>query len=279
MVGEEGIICSEALAVSAICLYNFRFIHCIRLYNNILCWQFTIMALHVAPVVSLRCLGLGPAAELRCTVCWVLLSWGCRAFQPSVFSLAMVLLEIASYLSDLNKDLLAALFLLQLVIAFGAWAGMLLASCFSSFSFVPFDRHLHKGLRHMCISAAARRCFLHEFISHFVVQMLFADILRRRLGYLPDLWTAICGAVPIQAVYAALVFITAVLIPPHGLPYNLGQIPKLLRVPVSHWLPRPLVGDGAVTRVNTKFLPWWARAAFDQDWRMSRQNACCMTIP
>mmetsp|Transcript_18546 Transcript_18546/g.43612 ORF Transcript_18546/g.43612 Transcript_18546/m.43612 type:complete len:275 (+) Transcript_18546:64-888(+) len=265
MVDGEGILYVEAVAVCAICLYNFRFIHSIRLYNNILSWQFTILALHAAPVVSMRCLGLSHAVEYRCAVFWALLSWGCRAFLPSIFSLAMLLVEAAAYVSDLDSVLLEALFLLQLVIGFGAWSGMLLASCFSSFTFVPFDRHLNKGLRHFCASSAARRCFLHEFLSHFVVQMIFADIIRRRLGYVPNLWNAVRGAMPIQAIYAALVLTTAILIPPHGLPYNLGQIPKFLRFPVTPWLPRLLVGDGAVPRVNTRFLPWWARVAADQD--------------
>ncbi|CAE7401963.1 yos-9 [Symbiodinium necroappetens] len=272
MVDGEGILYVEAVAVCAICLYNFRFIHSIRLYNNILSWQFTILALHVAPVVSIRCLGLSHAVEYRCAVFWALLSWGCRAFLPSIFSLAMLLVEAAAYASDLDSVLLEALFLLQLVIAFGAWSGMLLASCFSSFTFVPFDRHLNKGLRHFCASSAARRCFLHEFLSHFVVQMIFADIIRRRLGYVPNLWSAVRGAMPIQAIYAALVLTTAILIPPHGLPYNLGQIPKFLQFPATSWLPRLLVGEGAVTRVNTRFLPWWARVAADQE--MSSKDAC-----
>ncbi|OLP96002.1 hypothetical protein AK812_SmicGene21799 [Symbiodinium microadriaticum] len=95
--------------------------------------------------------------------------------------------------------------------------------------------------------------------------MIFADIIRRRLGYVPTLWSAVRGAMPIQAIYAALVLTTAILIPPHGLPYNLGQIPKFLQFPATSWLPRLLVGEGAVTRVNTRFLPWWARVAADQD--------------
>ena len=41
----------------------------------------------------------------------------------------LLVTSLSSSSGDLNKDLLAALFLLQLVIAFGAWAGMLLASC------------------------------------------------------------------------------------------------------------------------------------------------------
>ena len=44
--------------------------------------------------------GLSHAVEYRCAVFWALLSWGCRAFLPSIFSLAMLLVEAAAYVSD-----------------------------------------------------------------------------------------------------------------------------------------------------------------------------------
>ena len=187
------------------------------------------------------------------------------------------------------QEWLASVALLQLLIASVAWAGMLLASChlaksveirsfsmgfhafslmfidfeaflcsepwflrallgFDDFSFVPMDRHLNKGLRHLLDSPAARRCFLHEFLSHCVAQLVFADLLRRRASS----WRgALAGAAAIQVVYALLVLGTAMLVPPHALPYNLGRVPKRLQCPLS--LPKKLYGDGASERAKTSF--------------------------
>ena len=150
------------------------------------------------------------------------------------------------------QEWLASLALLQLLIAFVAWAGMIFASCFDDFSFVPMDRHLNKGLRHFRASPAARRCFLHEFASHAVAQLCFADLLRRsslKWSY------AVQKALGILSLYALLVFTTAMIIPPHALPYNLGRVPKLLRCPLS--LPPKLYGDGASERALSFLKTFW----------------------
>mmetsp|Transcript_13372 Transcript_13372/g.16039 ORF Transcript_13372/g.16039 Transcript_13372/m.16039 type:complete len:152 (-) Transcript_13372:94-549(-) len=113
---------------------------------------------------------------------------------------------------------------------------MILASCFEDFSFVPMDRHLNKGWRHFCRSAAAQRCFVHEFSSHCIAQLVFADLLRR-CGPLWSLGPSIYGAVVIQACYALMVLTAASMISPHGLPYKLGTVPKFLRFPVPcYWI-------------------------------------------
>ena len=57
------------------------------------------MVLHVS-MLPMFTTGLSHAVEYRCAVFWALLSWGCRAFLPSIFSLAMLLVEAAAYVSD-----------------------------------------------------------------------------------------------------------------------------------------------------------------------------------
>ncbi|CAK8991258.1 Uncharacterized protein SCF082_LOCUS2583 [Durusdinium trenchii] len=154
--------------------------------------------------------------------------------------------------------------LLQLVIASVAWSGMLLASCFDDFSFVPMDRHLNRGWRYFRSSLAAQRCFAHEFSSHCIAQLVFADALRRAQTSPSWCWSsAIHGAVVIQAFYATLVLVAAILIPPHALPYQLGRVPKVLQYPVN--LPPALYGDGASERMDTRRFPWWAQVPQDKE--------------
>lgn len=265
----EGIVILEVLITWALSFYNFRFLHGVGLYRSIMCWQFTIMSLHIAPVVSLKQLGLASTAEFLVFAALVSASWTARNFNMSIFSVVMLQLEIGAYLCD-DVPWLPAIALLQLVIASVAWAGMILASCFEDFSFVPMDRHLHKGWRHFRRSAAARRCFVHEFSSHCVAQLVFADLLRRRLpaaqmdghgGH--GAWAAaIYGALVIQAFYASMVLTAAMLISPHALPYNLGTVPKPLRFPVT--LPPSLYGDGASDRIAPERFPWWAQVPKDE---------------
>lgn len=198
-------------------------------------------------------------AEFLLSAALVIASWTARNFNVSIFSVVMMQLEIGAYLCDV-VPWLPAIALLQLVIASVAWAGMILASCFDDFSFVPMDRHLHKGWRHFRRSAAAQRCFVHEFSSHCVAQLVFADLLRRQLPAMEGgktAWAAIYGALLIQAFYALIVLTAAVLISPHALPYNLGTVPKAFRFPVT--LPPSLHGDGATDRIAPERFPWWAQ--------------------
>ena len=60
------------------------------------------MVIHVS-MVPMFATGLSHAVEYRCAVFWALLSWGCRAFLPSIFSLAMLLVEAAAYASDFAR--------------------------------------------------------------------------------------------------------------------------------------------------------------------------------
>lgn len=253
-IAMEGIVLLEVLITWALSFYNFRFLHGVGLYRSIMCWQFTIMSLHIAPVVSMKQLGLSSTTEFLLFAALVIASWTVRNFNMSIFSVVMMQLEIGAYLCDI-VPWLPAIALLQLVIASVAWAGMILASCFDDFSFVPMDRHLHKGWRHFRRSAAARRCFAHEFSSHCVAQLVFADLLCRHPAM--DGHGAIYGALVIQAFYALMVLTAAVLISPHALPYNLGTVPRPLRFPVN--LPPSLHGDGATDRIAPERFPWWAQ--------------------
>ncbi|CAJ1403410.1 unnamed protein product [Effrenium voratum] len=257
----------QCLGVFALSLYSFRFLHDIGLYRCILSWQFTIWSLHVAPVVSLRLLGVESLELLL--VAWLGVSWAARGFHCCGFSLGMLALELAAFLGDL-REWLEAFFALQLVIVSVFWLGMLVACCLDDFTFCPLDRHLHKGFRHFLHSAAAKRCFLHEFASHCVAQLLFADLLRRHLGYTPPLWPALLRALPLQAFYAAMVLFAAVVTPPHALPYSMGTVPKILQLPVP--LPAWLRGDGARGSVDKDNFPWWAKMPQMEDLKRGKED-------
>ena len=113
-----------------------------------------------SPLLGLPCLSaislqLGDGATGDCIIPQPLCKKASFLSSSSSFHLLYSMLLVTSLSSssgDLNKDLLAALFLLQLVIAFGAWAGMLLASCALAVlvalgnalaTQVMADRHVH----------------------------------------------------------------------------------------------------------------------------------------
>ncbi|CAE8611590.1 unnamed protein product [Polarella glacialis] len=247
----------EVLVILTVSLYNFRFIQRVGMYRSILAWQLTIMSLHVAPIISIQTLGLPSLTRHAACFAWSFTSWACRNCEASLFSLGLLVLELLACLAlPKEPDILGAMLALQILIAVVAWGAMLAASCFAGFSFAPLDRHMNKGFCHMLNSSAARRCFLHEFVSHFVAQATFADLLRRQMERSPDPWLASKTASMALVWYGSLLLGTAALLPPHQLPYNLGAVPDWMRVPLVG-LPGFLVADGASGEYDRNKLPWW----------------------
>lgn len=233
--------------------YTYRFLDGAGLYSNIMSWQLTIWALHATPIFALRLLDVPQPFELLTCVCWAAFAWRCRSWQKSLFSLSFLVVEALAAVVELDPRVLGVMCSLQAIIATVAWGGILAASCTESVTFVPMDRHLHLGLRHLLRSPGARRCLCHELLSHCIAQALLGVLLWRRLGappaargLLPDLLGAI-------AAYALCVLAAASALPPHELPYNLGTLPKWLQRPLP--LPAWLRGDGASTALPR--LPWW----------------------
>lgn len=238
--------------------YTHRFFDSTGMYSTIISWQLTIWSLHVSPVAALRLLGLARSLELLACACWAAWSWRCRRWQSSVFSLLFLGLEAGAAVAELTPRLLDALCALQLVIAGGAWGGMVAASCFTDITFVPMDRHLHLGLGHTLRSPAGRRCLLHELLCHFVAQaLLLALLLWRRGGQLPEVGTVLPDVACVVGAYASCAVSAAVVLPPHELPYNLGALPAALQRPLP--LPAWLRGRGAAGSIGLLRLPWWMR--------------------
>ena len=179
-------------------------------------WQLTIWSMHAAPVVALRLSTLSSVQFTCGVITWVALSLRCRRQAAQPWSASFVVIELAAALVPLTPQLLGALLLLQAVIVVGFWMGMLVAARSESFSFLPLDRDLHRGWRHMLTSRQAQRRLVHDLGGHGLQQALFASAL----------WThaSMTGAVIGDAValvggYAAIVVTAAAAFPPHELPY------------------------------------------------------------
>lgn len=211
----------------------------------------------MAPIVTLRLLGLGKFHEASACVCWLLLSWGCRRQQLSIFSLAFLILEGCAATCELGPPALDVLFVLQVVIAPVAWGGLIAASCFEKVSFAPMDRHLRRGLRHLLLSPGARRCLAHELLSHLVAQAAFAAVLWQRLGRAPEL-AALPSTLGTLGAYVLCLLAAATVVPPHELPYSMGALPVAMRRPLP--LPAWLRGGGAAGSITLLRLPWWMQA-------------------
>lgn len=246
-----------ALVIWGISLYSYPFIDGTGMYSTIMSWQLTIFSLHAAPVVALRSVSLGGAVELPLCLGWMLLSWLLRRRQVSLFSLGFFIVEGIAGTCASSPRVLGAYLVVQVVIATVAWGGMLAASCSSEVTFVPMDRHLHLGARHLLTSPAARRCLAHELASHLVAQLAMAALLWARLGGLPPLWATLPDVALALAAYAGVVLGVSGCVPPHELPYNLGALPAFARLALP--LPPWLRGRGAAGGLELLTLPWWMR--------------------
>lgn len=248
-------LCATAVLFANV--YNYRFMHAIGLYNSIMSWQLTIFSLHVAPIVTIRCLGFLRWIELTACTAWILFAWCLRRRQRSLWSLFFLVLESIVATCTLLPEFLDALTVLQAVVIAGFWSGVGIASCSRDFTFLPLDRHLRLGFSHVARSPKARRCLLHEMVGHFLSQAAFAGLMLLRFSHWPHFPTILPLVVQLVAAYILCVVLVAAVVPPHEMPYNVGCVPACLRWPLA--MPAWLVGEGAVVRLDKLALPWWMK--------------------
>lgn len=112
---------SSATAVLLACsVYDYRFLSYIGMYRSLMAWQLTICSIHVAPIIALRLLSqetLGAAVS----VAWMLVALWCRRPHRTIFSAAVLALELAAATAELSPQLLDTLFALQVLIVGGFW--------------------------------------------------------------------------------------------------------------------------------------------------------------
>lgn len=149
------------------------------LYNSPKCWQVTILTMHVSTVVSIRITfgalldtwfpGLALQYSLACI--WVAASIVLR-WPLSSCSVAIAALEVLACGVPINATTLHVLTTQNLLIPPVFWLGMFIV-CLNfapSFSFVPLDQHLRKGMAHMLKARDAQFSLLSNVLLHFVHQ-------------------------------------------------------------------------------------------------------------
>ena len=208
--------------------HYIRYVQRIGFYDTLEnAWQLTIWSFHMAPLIAgrlwLRECGLQSQAILSASgAAWVLCSLRQREWNLSPWSCSFVGLEVVALLAPLSALPLGGLLALQPVIVTLFWLSMCTASFSADFSFLPLDRHLRRGWRHMLTSSEARARLRHDLGGHGLLQLLFGAVLRSA-AVMPSaasgLW--ICGA------YAAFVLAAAVAMPPHRIPYARASVFRL----------------------------------------------------
>ena len=190
-------------------------------------WQLTLWSMHAAPIVAFRLHmaddGPWPSSHVLVSgVAWLLISLRCRRLESisNAWSRSFIFIELSALLMPLSPRFLSALLLLQCIIVGGFWLGMAVASFSATFTFLPLDRHLHRGLRHMLTSREAQRRLAHDLGGHGLQQGLFASALHAHVGTAwPPTAATMVDTVGLMAAYAAIVLLTCWICPPHVLPY------------------------------------------------------------
>ena len=185
-------------------------------------FQLTLFSMHAAPIIAMR-LALATIfqpwfqALLAPTVgaSWIVFSLHCRKWKMDPWSCSFIACETIALFATLTESRLGGLLFLQPIIIVGFWIGMAVASMSPTFSFLPLDRHLHRGWRHMLASRDAQARLLHDIGGHGLQQILFAWSLSVDAGVAAQL----TGALWLFVTYAGVVFLTASMVPPHVLPY------------------------------------------------------------
>lgn len=185
-------------------------------------WQLTIWSMHVAPIVAARLLlreHYGSSSttwllELVIGAAWLIVSLRLRRWKVHVWSLSFCAIEFAVAASPLELLPLGGLLALQVGIIVGFWLGIFAAAQSDTLSFLPLDRHLHRGLRHMLTSHEAKARLVHDMGGHGVQQLLFMLGLHHA-GISPS--ASSCLAIGLS--YAVVVLVVAWSVPPHRVPY------------------------------------------------------------
>ena len=159
--------------------------------------------------------------------------------------------ELVAASASLSVELLSGMLWLQAFVVVGFWSGILAATCSSdSFSFLPMDRHLRRlGLLGTLREPTTRIDFLRPGVGgHLLLQLLFGSVLLQHLGV--NGWAGgAAGMLKLVIGYALVALMAAAALPPHRLPYQLGELPSCLHLGARsvHGLGLPLsVGAAAV---------------------------------
>ena len=185
--------------------------------------QLTVLCMHAAPLILLRLI-LPPGIHVYAIGCvWIGWSLRCRKLRGRTWSGAILVIEFAVLLAlPMSQRLLNALHLLQGLIVVGFWVAMCFASQAPSFSFLPLDRHLYRGWRHMVSDAEAAGHLLHNVVGHGVLQAAFAVALAPHIES-QETWPSrqcLLDCNLLLAVYAITALLAAAIIPPHVIPYT-----------------------------------------------------------
>eukprot|EP00310_Coccolithus_braarudii_P005011 CAMPEP_0183373504 /NCGR_PEP_ID=MMETSP0164_2-20130417/111609_1 /TAXON_ID=221442 /ORGANISM="Coccolithus pelagicus ssp braarudi, Strain PLY182g" /LENGTH=227 /DNA_ID=CAMNT_0025550389 /DNA_START=125 /DNA_END=808 /DNA_ORIENTATION=- len=204
-----------------------------HLYHDVRgAYQLTIFSMHAAPVISLRLL-MYPRPSYGLCVTWMACSWHLRRPEsPANYSLS--LLELTAALINLSPTCVGGLLLLQFLIVVGFWTGVLIATRSESFSFLPLDRQLRRlGLLGTLQDPKAREDFLRPGIcGHLLLQLFFGLML---LSHLDVGWRSARSVMALGEMllgYVVILLVGAASLPPYRLPYNLGVMPRRLRLPL-----------------------------------------------
>jgi len=208
----------------------------------------------VASVLALRTLGLESQHEAAVCVAWICLSWCCRRCQVTLWSLGFIILELGAARIHLSARVWSTVFILQIAIVIGFWSGIIGAAFKKDSTIHPLDRHLRLGFSHLMGNPAAFRVLLHEGSGHLLTQVLMAFVAAENAGDWPGL-EALPTALAAFGVYVCCALAAASAVPPHGLPYLLGTLPKRLCFPLH--LPAWLQGRGADGDLRKFRTLWW----------------------
>ena len=185
-------------------------------------WQLTIWSMHASPTIAARLLlrelyGSSSTTwllELVVGAAWLIVSLRLRRWNFCVWSLSFCTIEVAVAATPLDLLPLGGLLALQVGIIVGFWLGMFAAARSDTLSFLPLDRHLHRGLRHMLTSREAKARLVHDLGGHGVQQLLFVLGLRHA-----GVSASASSCLAIGCSYAVIVLAVASSVAPHRLPY------------------------------------------------------------
>ena len=227
-------------ALSVVTTYYIRHVEAIGFYDDMCnAWQFTLWSMHAAPIVAFRLLldlsNVNGITMSAVGAGWILHSLSCRGWQLrnrpwSSSYVAIELLVLCLPETFFSARWLEAALVCQFVIILGFWAGMIAASFSDSFSFLPLDRHLNKGWRHMLSSREAQRRLVHDMGGHGVMQLTFSGTIvahLSRIGASPILtdWRKTIVDAALLLVFYAMVIMSFAALLDVELPYIRARVP------------------------------------------------------
>eukprot|EP00933_Yihiella_yeosuensis_P023943 TRINITY_DN18582_c0_g1_i1.p1 TRINITY_DN18582_c0_g1~~TRINITY_DN18582_c0_g1_i1.p1 ORF type:complete len:246 (-),score=28.56 TRINITY_DN18582_c0_g1_i1:105-842(-) len=174
------VLCVASVVISS--AFGVWHINRRNFYDSTKCWMVTILTFHTMPFLVWRThhdqlVGSG-IPEQVCLFCWLMLATGLRwKHATSPYSLSISLLEIVAAIMPLSTRILKACVALNLLILPVFWTGVTLSSFSAKFSFVPLDRHMRLGIRHMLRSSEAHDSLFANIILHGLQQYCAARAL------------------------------------------------------------------------------------------------------